>query len=280
MAQHRFTLDDGIRLSFRDEGSGPPVLMLAGLTRNCRDFDYLVRHLHGLRLLRLDSRGRGESDWADPESYNVGQEARDALALLDHLELERAAIIGTSRGGLLAMAMAASAPQRVTGICFNDVGPVLEHAGLSRIGAYVGVPPTVDTLEELADRMPLARPDFRGVPPMRWAEEVVRQYQQGNHCVELPYDPALRVGLDKALAAAPLPEVWPLFDACAHLPLALLRGANSDVLSRATAEAMQARRPDMLYAEVPGRGHVPFLDEPEALALIQAWLARCYPAML
>ncbi|MFJ1292685.1 alpha/beta fold hydrolase [Paracoccus yeei] len=274
MGKARFSAADGTRLAYRDDGRGKVLLALAGLTRDGRDFDYLARHLPDVRLIRLDSRGRGGSDRADPETYTVAQEARDALALLDHLRVGRAAVIGSSRGGLLGMSMVALAPERVAGLCFNDVGPVLQRDGLMRIGTYMGVKPAVATLAEAADRMAAANSGFQNVPPLRWEEEAVRHYVQTPDGLALPYDPALRIGFDRAMAA-PLPELWPLFDACAGIPLALIRGANSDVLARATADAMQARRPDLIRAELPGRGHVPFLDEPEALAAIRRWLALC-----
>jgi pimeloyl-ACP methyl ester carboxylesterase len=267
-----FTAADGARLAYRDDGRGLPLLALAGLTRDSRDFDYLARHLPpDVRLIRLDSRGRGESDWTGPATYSVGQEAADALALLDHLGLDRAAILGSSRGGLLGMVIAATARHRLLGLCLNDVGPILERDGLLRIGTYVGVEPAVPTLDEVADRMPSAMPGFEKVPPMRWQEETVRHYVQREDGVGLTYDPALRTAFDAAMAG-PLPELWPLFDACAGLPLALIRGAASDVLSDATAAEMRRRRPDMLFADVPSRGHIPFLDEPEAVAVVNRWL--------
>jgi pimeloyl-ACP methyl ester carboxylesterase len=269
-----FRACDGARLAYRDDGLGLPVLALAGLTRDSRDFDYLARYLpQDVRLIRLDSRGRGESDWTGPDTYSVGQEATDALALLDHLGIARAAIIGSSRGGLLGMVIAATAKHRLLGLCLNDVGPILERDGLLRIGTYVGVEPTVPTLQEVADRMQTAMPGFERVPPMRWQEETVRHYIQRDDGVGLTYDPAMRTAFDAAMAG-PLPELWPLFDGCAGLPLALIRGAASDVLSRATAEEMCRRRPEMLFAEIPLRGHIPFLDEPEAVAVVISWLAR------
>ncbi|QYK42048.1 MAG: alpha/beta fold hydrolase [Paracoccaceae bacterium] len=267
-----FLAEDGARLAFRDEGRGLPLLALAGLTRDGRDFDYLARHLpDGIRLVRLDSRGRGGSDWTGPDTYTVAQEARDALALLDHLGLAQAAIIGSSRGGLLGLVIASTARHRLLGLCLNDVGPVVEREGLLRIGAYVGIEPTVPTLEEVADRMPSAMPGFSHVPALRWQEETVRHYVQRDGHVGLTYDPALRQSFDAAMAA-PLPELWPLFDACEGLPLALIRGASSDVLARATAIEMRRRRPDMIFVEVPERGHIPFLDEPEAMGALRAWL--------
>jgi pimeloyl-ACP methyl ester carboxylesterase len=279
----RFRAEDGVMLAFRDEGRGLPLLVLAGLTRDGRDFDYLARHLPGdVRLIRLDSRGRGDSGWADPASYNVGQEAKDALALLDHLQIPQAAILGSSRGGLLGLVIAATAKHRLLGLCMNDVGPVLQRDGLLRIGTYVGVEPAVPTLEEVADRMQAAMPGFDRVPPLRWQEETVRHYVQLDGHVGLTYDPALRKSFDAAMAA-PLAELWPLFDACEGLPLALIRGAASDVLARATAGEMCRRRPDMVFAEIPGRGHIPFLDEPEAIRAVLTWLAavraRPRPAM-
>jgi len=269
-----FRAADGADLAYRDDGRGLPLLALAGLTRDGRDFDYLARFLApDVRLIRLDSRGRGGSDWTGPATYAVGQEAADALALLDHLGLDRAAIIGSSRGGLLGMVIAATAKHRLLGLCLNDVGPILERDGLLRIGTYVGIEPAVPTLDEVADRMQAAMPGFDRVPPMRWQEETVRHYVQRDGGVGLTYDPALRIAFDAAMAG-PLPELWPLFEACAGLPMALIRGSASDVLSRTTAEDMRRRRPDLLFAEVPLRGHIPFLDEPEAVAVVTAWLDR------
>jgi pimeloyl-ACP methyl ester carboxylesterase len=269
-----FLAEDAARLAFRDNGEGLPLLALAGLTRDGRDFDYFSRHLpRGIRLIRLDSRGRGGSAWTGPATYTVAQEARDALALLDHLSIEQAAILGSSRGGLIGLVIAATAKHRLLGLCLNDVGPVLERSGLERISAYVGVQPSVPTLEEIADRMPSAMPGFDNVPDLRWAEETVRHFVQKAGSVGLTYDPALREPVQAALAA-PLPEFWALFDACADLPIALIRGASSDVLSAATAMEMRRRRPDMHFAELAGRAHVPFLDEPDALACIKAWLAE------
>lgn len=274
MRMQKFRVDDGAMLAYRDEGQGLPLLALAGLTRDGRDFDYLARHLPGdVRLIRLDSRGRGGSDWTGPASYTVAREAQDALALIDHLGLAQVAIVGSSRGGLLGMVLAATQRARVRGLCLNDVGPVLERAGLLRIGSYIGVQPTVPVLDEIADRMQAAMPGFDHVPDLRWQEETVRHYVQLDGRVGLTYDPALRVAFDAAMAG-PLGDAWPLFEACAGLPLALIRGANSDVLARETAAEMRRRRPDMAFAEVPGRGHIPFLDEPEALGCITSWLAQ------
>ena len=278
MIRH-FRVEDGARLTYRDEGEGLPVLALSGLTRNGTDFDYLAPHLPDVRLIRMDYRGRGASDWTGPQTYTIVQEGADALALLDHLGLARAAILGSSRGGLIGLLLAATARDRLLGLCLNDVGPALERAGLARIGSYVGVEPTVATMQEVADRMAAAMPGFHHVPPLRWQEETVRHYVQLDGRVGLPYDPALRRGFDAAMAA-PLPDLWPLFDACTGLPLALIRGAESDVISRATAEEMRRRRPDLIFAEIPERGHIPFLDEADAIDVLTRWLDAIRAAQL
>ena len=268
-----FEAADGTRLAFRDEGSGAPVLCLAGLTRDGRDFDYLAPHLAHVRLIRLDSRGRGGSAWARPETYTVPQEGADALALLDHLGLGRAAILGTSRGGLIAMALAAAAPERLAGACLVDIGPELGSAGLEVIMGYLGLPPPHATVEEAVAARPAVMKGFRGVPESRWREEVAKfVVVRPDGTLGLPYDPRLRDAV-VLTGAQPAPDLWPLFEALPR-PLAAIRGANSDLLARETFEAMRTRRPDMIAAEVPGRGHVPFLDEPESLEVIRAWISQ------
>ena len=266
-----FAAEDGTRLAFRDEGAGPPVLALAGLTRDGRDFDHVAPHLGGVRLIRLDCRGRGASEWSGPETYTIAREAADAVALLDHLGLERAAILGTSRGGLIAMALTAIAPGRMSGVLLNDIGPEIAPDGLDAIMGYLGLPPPWRSRAEAA--VALARlPGFEGVPPGRWEAQAATFYAEGPEGLSLSYDPALRHAVI-ASGATPAPDLWPLFEAL-PAPLAALRGANSNLLTPETFAAMRRRRPDMLAAEVPGRGHVPFLDEPEALAPLRDWIAK------
>lgn len=282
-----FTAPDGARLFYSDEdigqdggqqgdhGAAPVLLCLAGLTRTSADFDYLAPHLPLCRLIRMDYRGRGQSDFTGPATYTIPQEAQDALALLDHLAIPKAAILGTSRGGLNALYLTATARDRLAGICLNDVGPVIEKAGLARIEGYLGHRPRAGTWAEMAE-IYAAAPGFANVPEGRWLEEARRHYIEARDGLQLRYDPALREPFLAALAAQQ-PDAWPLFDTAVGLPLALIRGANSELLSRATAAEMRRRRPDMIFAEVPDRAHMPFLDEPEALGAIRAWLARCIP---
>lgn len=277
MSMQFFTAADGARLAFDDFGAGLPVLCLAGLTRNRHDFDYMERHLKGVRLIRMDYRGRGNSDYTGAATYTVPQEGADALALLDHLGLARAAIIGTSRGGLIGMYLAATARDRLVGLCLNDVGPQLLVEGLRNIMDYVGVQPTVETLQDVADRLPRNLKGFANVPTSRWADEAVRHYVQLDGRVGLNYDPELRQGFLEAMKT-PEATAWPLFDACAGMPLALIHGAGSDLLGDDAVAEMRRRRPDMIYGSVPDRGHVPFLDEPESLAVIRDWITACEAA--
>lgn len=266
----KFTTTDGASLHFTDEGNGIPLLCLAGLTRNGSDFDYLAPHLPPLRLIRLDYRGRGQSDWTGADSYTVPQEAQDVLALMDHLGLESAAILGTSRGGIIAMMLSLIAPDRVRGVILNDVGPVIDPLGLERIADYIGRRPAARTHAAAAVALEHVMDGFE-VPPSRWMEEAKKHFVVTSQGLDLNYDPALRAAFETAMKA-PEVDLWPMFEACAAKPLALIRGANSDLLTQATADEMAERAPDMIYEEVPDRGHIPFLDEPESLSAIHRFL--------
>lgn len=265
-----FQTADGVRLFYTDEGDGPVVIALAGLTRNGSDFDHVAPHLP-VRLIRLDYRGRGKSDWADPATYTIPQEALDTLALMDHLGLDRAAILGTSRGGLIAMGLAATARDRLTGVALNDIGPKIDGTGLDVILGYIGRRPTQKTYDDAARFRAENWTHFKNVPMDRWQAEVRQHYIETQDGLDLRYDARLR---DAVLAGQdqPQPDLWPFFDALEGLPTALVRGANSDLLSARTAAEMRRRRPDMIFASVPDRGHVPFLDEPEALQALTRWV--------
>lgn len=269
-----FTAHDGARLAYQDEGEGLPLLCLAGLTRTMADFDYLRPHLPPCRLIRMDCRGRGASDFTGPATYTVPQEAGDAVALLDHLGIARAALLGTSRGGLIGLFLAATAPERLIGLCLNDVGPVLERRGLERIFDYLGRNPSPKTHAAMADRLPAAMPGFANVPRERWLAEARLHYRETPEGLRITYDPTLRDPFIAAFDGPPV-DAWPLFDAARGMPFALIRGANSDLLSSETALEMRRRRPDMIFAEVPDRAHIPFLDEPAAVAAVTEFLRIC-----
>ncbi|SFR44441.1 Pimeloyl-ACP methyl ester carboxylesterase [Yoonia tamlensis] len=268
----QFTSQDGLSLHYTDQGAGLPVIALAGLTRNGADFDHIAR-TWPTRLIRLDYRGRGQSDWADHTTYTIPHEAADVLTLMNHLDLDQAAILGTSRGGLIAMTLAITAKNRLLGVALNDIGPVLKPEGLATIMDYIGRNPAQTTYAQAAAVRARLWTQFENVPIERWLAEVKAHYKETPAGLVIRYDPKLR---DAVIAggAQPLPDLWPLFDALDGLPLALIRGANSDLLSRETADEMARRRPDMIRADVSGRGHVPFLDEPQSLTALHAWLEK------
>ncbi|WP_299599186.1 alpha/beta hydrolase [uncultured Tateyamaria sp.] len=267
-----FQTSDGLSLYFEDHGEGLPLLCLPGLTRTTQDFQYIAPHLPPCRLIKMDYRGRGQSQWDDKwQNYTLPVEVRDVMELMDHLSLSGVAILGTSRGGLNAMGLAASAPDRLLGAALNDVGPEFDPLGLSGIMAYLGRRPAARTLTEAATALPHVLKGFEGVPAERWVQEANTHFVETKDGLDITYDPRLR---DAVEAGGEMPDLWPFFDALAGKPLALIRGAGSDLLSAQTAQKMQDRRPDMILAEVPGRGHVPFLDEPEALAAVRTWMEK------
>ncbi len=254
-------------------GNGPVVLCLAGLTRNSSDFDYAMSSLSRARVIRMDYRGRGKSDWCDDfTTYSISREAKDVLELLDHLGLERTAILGTSRGGLIALTLATMARHTLSGVCFNDVGPVIEFDGLKTIVPHVGRNPPYSTVLEATRALVAGVTGFHNVPLTRWRDEVKKRYIETTTGLVINYDPKLRASVLASVDpnAQPL-DLWPIFDALSGMPLAALRGANSNILSAETLANMQARLP-MIAATVRDRGHVPFLDEPECITVLTDWV--------
>lgn len=269
-----FKTSDGLTLYFSDQGEGLPVLCLSGLSRNSSDFSYLDGHLHGVRLIKMDYRGRGRSDWAeDYTTYNIPRESMDALELMDHLGLERFALIGTSRGGLCAMTIGAMAKERLLGVAFNDIGPEIDPSGMAAIEVYLGRPPVWKTLSEAAEKRAKAMVGFNNVPAQRWREEVEKLYRQTEKGLALTYDPKLRNAvLD--VRNVDVPDLWPFYTALADLPVAVIWGEHSNILSSHTFARMQEEMPSAIAATVKDRGHIPFLDEPEALEALRGWIAQ------
>ncbi|WP_370400717.1 alpha/beta fold hydrolase [Sulfitobacter sp. JB4-11] len=267
-----FTTSDGLTLYYEDEGDGLPILCLPGLTRTTADFEYVTPRLAGNRVIRMDYRGRGRSEF-DPtwENYNVQVEGRDVMELLAHLGLDKAAILGTSRGGIIAMGLAALAKDHLLGVALNDIGPALDPKGIDFILVYLGRNPAAKTHAEAAAALQHVFSDFRDVPPERWLREAQKNYTETENGLQITYDPKLRDAVEQE-REKPMPDLWPFFDAMDGLPLACIRGANSGLFTQETLSEMQKRRPDMFAAVVPDRGHVPFLDEPEAVSALHRWV--------
>ncbi|MBT8153982.1 alpha/beta hydrolase [Epibacterium ulvae] len=279
----KFQTADGLSLYFTDSAETDPaaatrlpLLCLPGLTRCGLDFRYFAPHAARYRLITLDFRGRGQSEY-DPNftTYNVPQEAQDVIALLDHLAIPKAALLGTSRGGLVAMTLAVLAKERLAGVILNDVGPEIPPGGIARIMDYLGRKPAARTLAQAAKQLETAmQAAFPDVSADRWFEEVATFYTETPSGLELSYDAKLRDALLAQAEAGPIPDLWPLFHTLEGLPLAALRGENSDILARDTFDKMALALPDAICQEIPNRGHVPFLDEPDALNAIHSALEQ------
>jgi len=282
------TSADGLRLHASTIGpqdaAALPVLALPGLTRTTEDFDAVAQALatdprQPRRLVAIDYRGRGQSDFdPDPAHYTVPIEATDVLTLAAAAAgISRAILLGTSRGGLIAMGLAATQPDLVAGVILNDVGPVLKMRGLMKIKGYLGVGATPRTWREAEDGM---RRLFANVFPAltdaewsAWAHRAFRE-DSGGRLIRT-YDAALARAFDAITPDTPPPALWELFDSMAKVPLLSIRGALSDLLSAACVSEMQRRRPDMETWEVPQQGHAPLLADEPTIARIKAFCQRC-----
>ncbi len=278
-----WTAIDGLRLHYRDYPGGepgqPPILCIPGLTRNARDFTGVAERLSpAWRVLCVDLRGRGESPpAADPASYAPPSYALDIGALFVALEIERAVVLGTSLGGLIAMLMALTTPERLAGVLLNDIGPVLDPGGLSRIRSYVGRsaswPTWLHAARALAETQKAAFPRYAIEDWLAMAKRVCRLTSAGR--IVFDYDMRIAEPFREAPDEnAPSPDLWPAFEALAGRPVAVTRGALSDLLSDATAQAMARRVPDVDLVTVADVGHAPALDEPEAIVAIDRLLQR------
>lgn len=274
----RFEAEDGRRLAFLDTGgSGPVVLCLAGLTRNHRDFLPLIeRFSPRYRMVALDYRGRGASEHAaDPiAEYTVPVESRDALALLGHLGITRTALIGTSRGGIIGMGLAAAVPGLLSALVLNDVGAVIDAAGLLRIMSYIGREPSARSFAEAAKALQTMEADrFPGVPLERWEAHARAMFVEEGGRLRLSYDHHLAAAVAAAMEGdVDHVSLWPLFEATHDVPVLCLRGANSDILSADTLAEMARHHPQFTAVTVPDRGHAPFLDERDAVQAIESFL--------
>jgi len=275
-----WTSADGLALYARVyDGPGaaaPAVLCLHGLTRNCRDYEDLAPHLaRRYRVVCPDLRGRGRSA-RDPDfkHYQPATYVADLAGLLQVLGLRRVAIVGTSLGGLLAMAMAGLTPAAVAGIVLNDVGPEIDPAGAERIRGYAGrLPPVTSWDEAIKQQRMVFGSALPNLSDERWAAFTRRGYRaDADGRPVLDADP----GIGEALRAQPsqTADLWPLYATLKGVPTLAIRGETSDILSAATFERMQREKPDLERLTVPNRGHVPLLDEPECLAAIDRFLAR------
>ena len=278
----RFTARDGLRLYARHYAvpgsTRRPVLCLAGLTRNGRDFHDLATALAsaddaGRDVYTLDCRGRGNSEH-DPDwkNYSLLVEVNDALDFMTMRGLHGAAVIGTSRGGLLAMTIAVLRPAAIGAAVLNDIGPVVEREGLARIVAYVGrMPLPADWPSATALVRELSQRQFTAVPDAQWAEVARAWFNERDGHPAPGYDANLARAM--SLVEGPIPELWPQFSALARVPVLVIRGQNSDILSATTLAEMRARHSRLNTLTVPGQGHAPLLKDAPTIGAIAEFLA-------
>jgi pimeloyl-ACP methyl ester carboxylesterase len=277
---------DGLMLHVREYGprNSPllPVVCLPGLSRTGADFEVLAAALSSdankpRRALTLDYRGRGLSDYdRDPANYALSVELADLLAVLIARDAVPAIFIGTSRGGILTMLLAAARPTAIAGAVLNDIGPVIETKGLMRIKGYVGKMPQPRTFEEAAEILRrLFDAQFPKLTDAHWMTAAKRAWREDEAGLVPTYDVRLKKTLEGFDAERPMPTLWAQFDGLAQVPAMVIRGANSDILSPQTVSAMQVRRRDMDVIEVPDQGHTPLLIEPEIIDQIARFIDRC-----
>lgn len=278
---------DGLKLHAKvigpDNSTALPVLCLPGLTRTADDFDDIARAIATSpsaprKVVSVDYRGRGLSDYdPDPAKYTVPVELGDVLTIAASLGISRAILLGTSRGGLISMAMAAAQPKLLAGVILNDIGPALEIGGLMKIKGYIADPPPRQTWNEAArglkELFGTVFPSLTDDDWMAWARRAFREKAGGG--LERTYDLKLSHTLDGLEPANPLPQVWELFDALAGVPLMLIHGALSDLLSRQGVQDMIARRPDIDLVTVADQGHAPLLADKPTIDRIVDFCTRC-----
>lgn len=282
------TTRDGLRLYGRHypPRSAPrfgatarPVLCLPGLTRNSRDFEKVAEALaadpgNPRHVYTIDYRGRGLSEHArDWREYAVPIEMQDVIDFMTMLELSDCGILGTSRGGIIAMVLAAAQPARIGAVVLNDVGPVLETDGLIRIAGYVGRTPTPKSWPEAARLVKeMMIRDFPKLTDAE-AEAVARQLMnERNGRPTAGYDPG--IGRSFSVLDGPMPKLWAQFEGLKRVPLLVIRGANSDLLSAESVEEMHKRHPMMASVTVPDEGHAPLLRDGPTIRQIATFFAE------
>ncbi len=281
MAEYReyhHTTRDRLRLYYRvygpEDEARLPVLCLSGVTRNARDFHALALHLRATRqVVCPDYRGCGRSDRdLDPMNYQIETDTADMIDLLDGIGVTRAIFLGTSRGGLVTMGVAATRPQLIAAAVFNDIGPATRPGSRGKVGRYFELPYVyADWNEACAAFRTWSERTTPGLSDAQWMERARATFvETKDGRVRFDYDPKLGEALRQRTGAPP--DNWARFEAMKDKPMLSLRGEWSVLLSPDTVEEMRTRKPNLQAVTVPNRGHTPLLDEPESLAAIDAFL--------
>ena len=277
-----YTSQDGLKLYARDYGDrtapGTPVICLPGLTRNSKDFEPLAEHLSAnRRVICPDLRGRGRSEYCDNwADYTPMHEMMDTLDLMGAAGVGQAVFVGTSRGGLIIMALAAFRPNVIKAAILNDIGPEVEPKGIARIAGYVGVMETPQTWDEAAVKLRMMNErEFPNLSADEWRIFARRTFAEEHGAPKTDYDTKIGTAMRKGMEAAKgeIPTLWPQFKSLSQMPLLAVRGENSDILTAEIMVRMAEANPAMKSVVAKDRGHAPFLDEPEVLAAIDDFLA-------
>ncbi len=274
-----YSAADGLDLHARIYGKANPsrwpVACLPGLTRNCRDFHDLALYLsqqgpEPRQVVSFDYRGRGQSACdADAKNYTIVTEANDVLAGLDAMGIKSAAFIGTSRGGLIVHVLGGLRPAVLEAVVLNDIGPVIEASGLAHIKSYLNRAPKPKSFPEtVAGLRNVHALDFPALADADWDRMARALYRKQGDGWMPDFDPKLVGTLEGIDFSQPLPTLWPHFEALAGVPMLVIRGANSRLLSVETLAQMRARHPGMQTITVDGQGHAPFLETQELLRSI------------
>ncbi|HVT55121.1 MAG TPA: alpha/beta hydrolase [Xanthobacteraceae bacterium] len=279
-----FSASDGLRLhalAMASNRDNVPAVCLPGISRTAEDFRMLLaafaKNGNARPAFALDSRGRGLSGRDNnPANYSVPVELADLITFLDTQNIERAIFVGTSRGGILTMALASIMPQRIAGAVLNDVGPVLDMAGLLRIKGYVGkLPPPRSWAEAVKALKSIMAKQFPAFAEQDWESYARRTWDDR---FQPRSDPAISAAFAGIDADNPPPALWPQFDSlAAAAPILVLRGEHSDLLSRETLAEMRRRAPRLETFEVAGQGHAPALERADVIEPILRFVARCDP---
>ena len=279
-----FTVRDGLRLYARHYPAAArshrrPVLCLAGLTRNSRDFHRLAlslaQHPSAPRdVYTLDTRGRGNSEYdKDWKNYTVLNEMQDVLDFMSMMDLAHCGIVGTSRGGLISMVLGAAQPTRIGAVVLNDIGPVIDMQGLIRIAGYVGRTPVPKSWGDAARVVrQLSERDFPNLTEAD-ADAFARQlFNEKNGKPVAGYDAKIARGF--SVLDGPMPALWPQFATLKRVPVLVIRGANSDLLTEATVAEMIKRHPDCTSYTVANEGHAPLLWDSGSQGAIASFFAK------
>ena len=274
-----FRTNDGLDIYAKDWGNKnatQTILCLHGLTRNHKDFEPFASAFgQDKRIIAWDTRGRGLSQ-RDPNSsnYQLSTYVQDVLELINHLQLDKFAIVGTSMGGLITMQLMTLIPEKITGVVINDIGPILEPAGVSRIGEYISDINLFENFERAGQALKkvhlCAHPNFSDED---WTHFAERTFRWSNEGVIPDYDPAIADSLKSIKSdTSDQQSAWTLFDAMKNHPLCIVRGELSDLLSRETAQQMVQRHGKATFISIPSTGHAPMLNENECLKPLSEFL--------